>query len=381
MRYEQPLKHILHANRHLWDHSGTRPSVRQNFQKVIACKTSALGGEMYASQSEQKTVFHTCKARTCPSCGFRATLAWQREQWASLPNIPYAGIVLTMPDVLWPIFQANRHLLRDLPALGAATVQRWAKVKYGARVLIMVVPHTFGRRLNFNAHLHILVSAIGLHDSENRLVSQLSFDKESLMHIWRYAVITYLREAIKAGMLTHDLPRAQLRAVLQSQYERWWNIYVSRLHSKWHFLRYAGRYVRRPAIAQRRFTEITAEEIEFRTKDLKQKQEVKTHYSVAEFIGRLSDHVLDHYQHSIRYFGLLAPRAKNCTSASLFLLLKQEQSPCPRRLSWRASLRKYFGVDPLLDSTGQSMHWVGRFGTKNKTSKEWIKGLSGPRAG
>lgn len=123
------------------------------------------------------------------------------------------------------------------------------------------------------------------------------------MRIWRYAVITYLREAIKAGVLKHDLSAEQLRTVLKTQYERWWNIYVSRLHSKWHFLQYAGRYVRRPPIAQRRFTEITTEQIEFRTKDLKQKQEVKTRYSLAEFIRLLSDHVLDHYQHPFDILG------------------------------------------------------------------------------
>ena len=40
-----------------------------------------------------------------------------------------------MPDVLWPLFQQNRHLLHALP------------------VLIMVIFYTFGRHLNFNCHL------------------------------------------------------------------------------------------------------------------------------------------------------------------------------------------------------------------------------------
>jgi Putative transposase len=75
-----------------------------------------------------------------------------------------------MPDVLWPIFQHNRHLLHDLPRLGAAVIQHWAKLKFGARVLIMVVPHTFGARLNFNTHLHILVSSGGLRTAETRWI-------------------------------------------------------------------------------------------------------------------------------------------------------------------------------------------------------------------
>ena len=29
----------------------------------------------------------------------------------------FVGIVLTMPDLFWPVFQAHRHLQHDLPTL------------------------------------------------------------------------------------------------------------------------------------------------------------------------------------------------------------------------------------------------------------------------
>lgn len=124
MRDKQPLMQILAATRGHWDRDETRPAVRENLEKVINCRTSALGAEVYASETEQKLVYHTCKSRACPSCGYRATLLWQREQWAALPDIPYSGLVLTMPSVLWPIFKQNRHLLHDLPALGATVIEQ-----------------------------------------------------------------------------------------------------------------------------------------------------------------------------------------------------------------------------------------------------------------
>jgi len=52
-----------------------------------------------------------------------------------------------MPDVLWPIFRDNRHLLRDSPALGAAVIQRWAQDEAGMKLMVTVVPHTFSRHL------------------------------------------------------------------------------------------------------------------------------------------------------------------------------------------------------------------------------------------
>jgi Transposase zinc-binding domain len=146
MRCREPLKQILVDTRDYWDHPGTRPAVRENFIRMINCRTPALGAEIFASSTEQKLVYHTCMSRACPSCGHRATLLWQRERWAALPDIRYAGIALTMPDVLWSIFQQNRHLFHDLPALGAAVIQQWVNVKFGARVLIVVIPHTFGAR-------------------------------------------------------------------------------------------------------------------------------------------------------------------------------------------------------------------------------------------
>lgn len=152
----------------------------------------------------------------------------------------------------------------------------------------------------------------------------------------------------------------ELTAVLTTQYERWWNIDIDRFKSKWQFLRYAGRYIRRPPIAQHRFEEITDREVQFWRKDLKQKRRVLTRYSVEEFVATLAEHVPEHYRHAIRYFGLLAPRAKGQTSAALFGLLGQEKRPRPSRLSWRNSLRKYFGIDPLVDSGGRPMHWIGR---------------------
>jgi len=135
MRNREPLKQIFSATRPYWDNTQTRTAVRENFEKTTLCRTSALGAEIYASEAEEKLIYHTCKSRACPSCGYRATLLWLREQWAALPDIPYAGLVFTMPAVLWPIFQQNRHLLHDLPALGAAVVEQWMRDKYGVRVL------------------------------------------------------------------------------------------------------------------------------------------------------------------------------------------------------------------------------------------------------
>jgi hypothetical protein len=82
-----------------------------------------LDAEVFASENEEQGFCHTCKSRPCSSCGYRATVQWQRERWAALPDVAYKGITFTMPDVLWPIFHDNPHLAAALSASAAKIPQ------------------------------------------------------------------------------------------------------------------------------------------------------------------------------------------------------------------------------------------------------------------
>ena len=361
MRGQHPIKQLLLDTRGDWDHLLTPANIRENFLKVIKCGTIALGAEVYASGTERKVVYHTCKSRFCTSCGHRATEAWQQDLEATLPEMPYVGITLTMPRELWPILQQNRHLLHGIPAMAAEAIQQWVKARYGVRVLLIIVQHTFGGFLNFYPHLHVMVSEGGLHESKGRWVARLEYSKGELMRAWRYAVIAYLAAALEGEVLRSDLSAEELRTVFEVQYDRDWHIHISSRMSKAHFLRYVGRYIRRPPVAQHRMERVTDQEVEYLSKDTRnENQLVKVRFSNQEFVAVLKKQVQDHGRHAMRYFGLLAPRSKACTWAAVFTLLRQKQRPHPRRLSWRELRRKTFGIDPLLDSFGQTMHWVGR---------------------
>lgn len=355
MQLEEPIKRILEDTRPVWDQDGTRPCVRESFRKMIECRTPVLGWLLYASETEVRRVYFTCKVRSCPSCGYRATLQWQREQWTQLPDVSYAGLVFTMPDVFWSIFKQNRHLLHDLPTIGGEAVLQWMKDKYGIRPLILVVQHTFGRHLNFNAHLHMLVSAGGLSESESRWIEGLTLNPAGFMKLWRHGIITYLRLALAAGILKSDLKTWKLRELLADKYEVGWHVDMQERISKRHFLGYAARYIRRPPIAQHRFQEIDGPVVKFLTKDTKTNETV-----LDEIIRILADQVPDRYRHSVRYYGLLAPRSRSRVFAIMFKLLGQQRRAHPRRLSWEEMIQKYFGRNPAIDTGGQPMLRVGQ---------------------
>ncbi len=166
-------------------------------------------------------------------------------------------------------------------------------------------------------------------------------------------LLKMLRQCTRKCIPEVDRPHASLSL--------WWNQLPAPetlLNSQ--FSAGVARYVRRPPIAEHRFTKITDRKGDFLTKDLKEKRVMTTHYLIEEFVDALAAHVPARYRHAMRRFGLLAPRSHSLTSATLFALLGQTKRPRPQRLNWRSSLHKYFGLDPLVDNRGQPVHWTHR---------------------
>src|SRR6185437_2558937 len=219
------------------------------------------------------------------------------------------------------------------------------------------IPHTFGRRLNVHPHLHILVSAGGLEKQKSNWVHFHHFDKYALMYWWRFAVVRYLAEVLGADIEN----TGALDETLKQQSKRAWNIHIKRFSSKSHFLRYAGRYLRRPPIAEHRIISVTNHQVEFWANDLKLKAWVRIKVSLEEFLALLIQHVPDRYVNGIRYFGLLSPAGRHQLSTVLFALLGQTQRPRSKRVSFEKLIVRNFGYSPFIDSHGQRMRWVGRW--------------------
>lgn len=364
MKRVDPLRKILIQTRSHWDRNETKPAVRSAFAKALQCRTPELGAEVFASGDEEQVFYHTCKSRPCSSCGYRATVQWQRERWAVLPDVPYKGITFTMPDVLWPLFGDNPHLTAALSTLAARVIQTRVSIRSGLRVGVMAILHTFNGQLVFNSHVHTMVTAGGLYGLSDSWVRTVYYDRDELLESWRKAVIKLLRAALHAGQLVSPLPVGELEILLNEQEARWWSINIRSFKSKDHFLRYAGRYVRRPPIAQRRVTCAGDRMVRFWYRDKKLRRKVFVQCSPEEFVDRWSQHIPERYRHAVRSFGLFAPRAMQKTFDAIFAILGQERRPLPNPRRWAESIKRDFGRDPLLDSKGRRMRWVRRIALK-----------------
>jgi len=270
-----------------------------------------------------------------------------------------------MPRELWTFFDGNRAFANALPALASRIIEAWAASKHDLRVGVIAILHTFNGRLEFNSHVHTMVTAGGWRVSSGSWVSRVFYDRRILMHLWRSAVLELLRAALRSGVLTTKMTADEIELMLVQQ-ERWWSIKIQAFDSVEHFFQYAGRYARRPPIAQRRISYIGERIVQFWTKDKISGKILKIRCPIEEFIDRWIQHILKHYQHSIRYFGLFAPRAVCRMFDLIFAAVGHKRLPHPPSPRWADGRKQLSGKDPLVDRTGQRMHWVGRFAAQSE---------------
>jgi hypothetical protein len=156
----------------------------------------------------------------------------------------------------------------------------------------------------------------------------------------------------------------QLEELLSQQEKRWWSINIQSFEDKGHFLKYAGRYTRRPPIAEHRITLITDRTVTFWYKDKRLHRKVEVQCSLEEFVDRLAQHIPERYKHSVRSFGLLAPRTISQTTNAIFAVFRQKRRSRPKPLSWAWLIKHTFEKDLLLDKTGNRMNWTRRLPPK-----------------
>ncbi len=352
-----PLREILILGSGHWDNDDYDPDSRRAFLRAKKCKTAAMGGRIFASESEERVFYNTCKSPACPSCGHWATIQWQRERFCALPDGPYLEITLTMPNTLWGIFARNPRLRGKLPEIAARVIRSYARVRHGVEVGVMPVLHTFNGELLFKPHVHSLVTAGGLQAAGSRWNPRIFFDRGALVGSWQRLIIAILRDALETGQLELEGTRHEIEGLLNSEEAREWIAHVRSFKGKEHFLQYCGRYVRRPPIAQWRIIAIENGLVKFWHKDKRRKRWITVECTIEVFIDRWSQHIPKLYRHTIRHFGLFAPRRWPRVAAAIFTILGTKQRPRPKRLPWAVAVQKFRG-NPLLDRYSQPMKFV-----------------------
>jgi hypothetical protein len=364
------LRRLLEENRPYWDNDVVLPYARSSIAQALLCGSEVLGAQVYASiLGERRIVPNSCKSRACISCGYWQTMRWQREVASQLPDILYSGLILTMPRPFWGLLRKNRNLLRAIPELAAGVLTDWVRERFEAVIPVVAVMHTFNAKLEFNVHVHLVVGQTGLHLGGDGIVHHIYFPKGVIHDRWRRGLLDFFELAVSTGNLQSTRNERALLALIARYGTRYWKVIISENRGIRQILGYVARYVRRPPMADYRIQGWDKDNVRFLWRDKKNRGAVREEIiPIHMFISRFIDQIPDKGVHSVRYFGLLTPHARQSRYEAFLRLLPTPRPQPVRRLRWASSIWRTFGRDPSFDSAGNRMSRIGHLLPANRNS-------------
>ncbi len=294
---------------------------RKVLRDVAACRTPVLGGrlDVCARCGDEKTVFHSCRNRHCPTCQSLSQARWIEGRMARLLPTDYFHVVFTVPDdLLAGLAMRNRTVFFDaLFAAGSQTLLELGRdeKRLGAQLGLTAVLHTWTRDLRFHPHLHCIVMGGGLSDDGQWKSTKRDylFPVAVLSKLFRGKVVAILDEAYRAGELnlrgvegfgvTDAADDAAWLRLKRKLYRTSWVSYAKPpFAGPESVYQYLGRYTHRVGLSNHRLLSATDDAVTFRTRG----EETATLHP-HEFLRRFLQHVLPPGFVKLRHYGLLAP--------------------------------------------------------------------------
>jgi len=309
-----------------------RKEVFENVFKVMNCK-KGLGFSKYQCPnhpSHIKYVPFTCKSRSCPSCGVKATNEWSTWINDSFPNKPVFHITYTIPDDLHKFFFDNRKYLKFLLTSAGEAMTSWFSDRdYGVPAVTSVL-HTSGSKLNWHPHVHMLISCGSLRDS--KWIIRNSIPESVIHNRFKAILLKYLRPFFEG-----DLHRI---------YSKRWYCHIKKIENIKVTINYISRYIKHPPIGQSRITFYNKKLVSFIYKDYREDTNKELTCSVSDFIHLFISHIPSKHQKHISHFGLMANRVFR-----KFQFILKRLGLLPKKslsFNFRDSILRFTGSDPLV---------------------------------
>ena len=339
-----------------------KPEQLKAVNAIRVCRTAVLGIDIYACPDcgEITKVYHSCKNRFCPTCSWSDTVKWAEKIKGKMINTKHRHIVCTLPHSLHPLIKRNeQELLSVLMRTAADTFKDWIFHKYGLKIGVISVLHTYGEQKEYHTHVHMIVSWGGI-DKKTGLLKEISTDQVNYKFLKKKFRCKYEDELIRLndkGELSHDyINRQEFMKHVKSINKTDWILHLEpSMDLPSQVVRYIGRYSKRACLSEYKITKIEEQEISFRYKDNKDRdennkpkeKELCLHYR--EFFPRLLQHVPAKYFRIVRYYGIYS----NKGNIPEEYLNKEGQESKLDEVKWRELQLEMKGEDPLYCTTCQ----------------------------
>ena len=309
---------------------------------IEVCRTEALGGHVAgcAKCGHHHIAYNSCKNRHCPKCQGPAARDWMEARAEDLLPVEYFHVVFTLPAEIAEISFWNKKAVYGLLFKASAeTVMTIAAdpKRFGARIGMTSVLHTWGSALTHHPHIHMIVPGGGLSPDGTRWVAckpGFFLHVRVLSRLFRRLFLEGLMALHRAGQLRFFGDLAGLADA--TAFAEWvaplrkidWVVYAKPpFGGPEAVLSYLSRYTHRVAISNHRLVSADADTVAFRWKDYRIKRgdrQKVMRLATPEFIRRFLIHVLPDGFHRIRHYGLLASATRKANIARIRDLLWQQ---------------------------------------------------------
>jgi len=239
-----------------------------------------------------------CNSRLCSCCGKRHTDKWaERLMKKIIKGVTYRHLTFSMPDILWNYIKENRNLQKVMMDTASLTIKEMFSQAIGFEVDVGIVEvlHPFGRDLISKSHVHALATEGG-YNSNNKFISLPRYIDYNTFHKkWQYNLLTALKDYI---------PK-QIIDLCFRKYPNGFCAYIKpeKLYYGKGLIKYIGRYIRHPAIANSRIIDYNKKGVTFYYEDYNKNKHFKT-MSVYDFISAIIQHIPEKNFRLVRYYGI-----------------------------------------------------------------------------
>jgi Putative transposase/Transposase zinc-binding domain len=306
---------------------------RQVLKKIFACRTPALGGQLFACPDCPgfDYRYHSCNDRHCPQCGQTDADDWlQRQRARLLLPTPYFLVTFTVPEELRRFIRSHQQIALDLLfATSAQALQDLAgnPRRLGAQLGLLGVLHTWSRTLIFHPHIHYLVPGGGLSPDGRHWIAAR---KKFLLH--HRALGAQVRTLFKERLLQKH-PELFLQ-VSAAVWKSPWNVGCQAAGSGENALRYLSRYVFKTATSNRKVTRLPEGKLLWTYRESKTRRFTAIRLEPLDWMSRFLQHTLPRSFARVRTFGWLHPAAKVRANRVRALLRQQPLLTPAQKQTW-----------------------------------------------
>ena len=296
------------------------PQPLKNLKAIDAlslCRTPAMGSSYYRCDNGHPPIEHnhSCRHRSCYLCAHRQRLLWIEQQKQRLYNTGHFHVIFTVPHEYLPLWRYNEaHFARMLFSASQQTLLSLVADKHNVTPGLLMTLHTWGRQLSLHPHTHCLITAGGL-DNNNHWhdVGDFLLPGGILRRVYRGKLQALIRAAFEAKELTlpPDMSATQFWRLYRSLYRKEWSVRVQPRYTHGRgVLLYLARYCKGGPVHPQQIQWCSQQQLRMRYHDHRSQRVRQQTLEPLQFLQNLLQHVPPTGLHTVRYYGLYAPAAK-----------------------------------------------------------------------